>query len=380
MRAVAAGGGPIAVLLFCAACAPRVAPPDAGAHPLPVTVATVVRRDLPIYLEGLGSAVASRTVAVHTLVDGRLLDVFFNEGDAVRSGQLLALVDPDPFKAQLRQAKGALARDQALLRSSRINLERNVALRRQHLVAQQNVDDQRALVGQFKGATQLDRGQIDSAQLNLRYARITAPLDGVAGIRLVDPGNVVHAADASGIVIVTQIDPIAVLFTLPQDDLPQVSAALGRGPLTVELRSRNGDVRLGTGQVTALDNQINQTTATIRLKALAPNPERRLWPNQFVKARLLLTTQIGALVVPATAVQLGPEGSFAWVVDADDTVAMRKVQIALTMGEVSVVRSGLAVGERVVVEGQGDLGPGARVAVRAAEADGGAASDGGSAR
>jgi multidrug efflux system membrane fusion protein len=354
----------VLLLIHAAACEHRTGSHDAGVHAVPVVVAAAERRDVPIFLDGLGSAVALQTVAVHTQVDGKLLEVRFREGEEVRRGQLLALVDPDPFLAQLHQAEGALARDKALLRNSKLNLNRNVQLRGQHLIAQQNVDDQRALVGQYTGATRLDQGQIEAAKLNLRYTRIVSPVDGVVGIRLVDPGNIIHAADPNGIVIVAQVDPIAVLFTLPQDDLAEVAQALRQGPLTVEVLSRNGDAPLGTGQVTALDNQINQTTATLRLKAVAANPQHRLWPNQFVKAHVLLRVRKDALVVPVTAVQRGPEGNFAWVVGPDDTVAMRAVQLELTMGDLSIVRAGLQEGERVVVEGQADLGPDVHVMVR----------------
>jgi multidrug efflux system membrane fusion protein len=290
----------------------------------------------------------------------------------VRHGQLLALVDPDPFRAQLEQAQGALLRDAALLRASRINLARNQQLRRQNLVAQQNVDDQAALVGQYEGAVRVDRGQIANAKLNLKYARIVSPVDGVVGLRLIDPGNVVHAADQSGIVMVTQIDPISIVFTLPQDDFPQVSRALrDSGPLTVEIFSREGNLLLGRGLVTAIDNQINTTTATIRLKATVPNSGRLLWPNQFVKAHLLVATRANATVVPSTAVQRGPEGLFAYIVGTHDTVMVRKVQPELTTGDVSIIAQGLAPGDVVVTEGQNELSPGSRVAPRAANADGG---------
>src|SRR6185312_1171283 len=321
--------------------------------------------------------VAYKTIAVHTQVDGRLLEVDFAEGQDVRRGQLLALVDPDPFAAQLTQAEGALVRDSALLRSSRINLTRNQTLRKQNLIAQQNVDDQEALVGQYTGAVRVDRGLIATARLNLKYARIVSPVDGVVGLRLIDPGNIVHAADQSGIVMVTQIDPISIVFTLPQDDLPEVARALRReGSLTVEIFSRDGNLPLGRGVVTAIDNQINTTTATIRLKATAPNSERMLWPNQFVKAHLLVATRAHATVVPSTAVQRGPEGMFAYVVGANDTVAVRKVQPEVTTGDVSIIRGGLRPGEVVVTEGQNELSPGSKVAPRAASPDGGAG-DGG---
>jgi multidrug efflux system membrane fusion protein len=349
-----------------------------GERPIPVVVAGVEQRDVPVYLDGLGTVVAFKTVAVHTQVDGRLLEVRFVEGQDVRRGQLLALVDPDPFNAQLEQAAGALVRDTALLRSSRVNLARNQELRRRSLVAQQNVDDQAALVGQYQGAVRVDRGQIANARLNLKYARIVSPVDGVVGLRLIDPGNIVHAADASGIVMVTQIDPISIVFTLPQDDLPQVSRALREGALTVEIFSREGDLLLGRGVVTAIDNQINPTTATIRLKATAPNPGRMLWPNQFVKAHLLVTTRTNATVVPSTAIQRGPEGMFAYVVGPNDTVSMRPVQPELTTGDVSIIARGLQRGEVVVTEGQNEISPGSRVAPRHAGALDGGVSDGGS--
>ena len=356
----------------CEQAQARREPAKPGDRPIPVVIAEVAERDVPIYLDGLGTVVAYKTIAVHTQVDGRLLEVDFAEGQDVRRGQLLALVDPDPFAAQLTQAEGALVRDSALLRSSRINLTRNQTLRKQNLIAQQNVDDQEALVGQYTGAVRVDRGQIATARLNLKYARIVSPVDGVVGLRLIDPGNIVHAADQSGIVMVTQIDPISIVFTLPQDDLPEVARALRReGSLTVELFSRDGNLPLGRGVVTAIDNQINTTTATIRLKATAPNSERMLWPNQFVKAHLLVATRAHATVVPSTAVQRGPEGMFAYVVGANDTVAVRKVQPEVTTGDVSIIRGGLRPGEVVVTEGQNELSPGSKVAPRAASPDGG---------
>ena len=349
--------------------------PDGGAaRVVPVVARAVERRDVPIYLDGLGSVIAFLTITLHTQVDGQLQEVLFREGQHVKRDELLAIVDPRPFAAQLRQATGALARDRALYDDSRLNLARYQRLRERHLVAQENVDDQHALVGQYRGAMEIDRGQIATAKLNLSYARIRSPIDGVTGIRLVDPGNLVHAADTNGIVVITQLDPIAILFTLPQDDLPYVSQELARGPLTVELFSRDGKLPLGQGKVTVIDNQINQTTATLRLKAIAPNPERRLWPNQFVKAHLLLTVRRDATVVPSTAVQRGPQGSFAYVIGEDERVTARPVETELTQGELTIIKRGLTPGERVVIEGQNQLSPGARVSLRPPEsADGGEA-------
>ncbi len=347
----------------------------AGARAVVVSAATVERRDVPIFLDGLGTVVALRTVAVHTQVDGQLLEVAFREGQPVERGQLLARIDPRPFNAQLHQAEGALARDLALLEDAKLNLRRFSNLRKRHLVAQENVDDQRALVGQYQGAVRMDRAQIETAKLNLKYSRITSPVDGLAGIRLIDPGNVVHAADANGIVVVTQLDPIAVLITQPQDDLPEVARELKHGPLPVAFFQRDGERQIAAGQVSVIDNQINQSTATIRLKAIVPNAGERLWPNQFVKSHLRVTTRKGAIVVPATAIQRGPDGNFAYVIGADMTVSARPVRLESTMGDWSIVLAGLQPGERVVTEGHAQLGAGARVTIRTsagANPDGGA--------
>ncbi len=228
------------------------------------------------------------------------------------------------------------------------------------------MDNQEAAVGQFEGAVRIDQAQIGSARLNLDYARITSPIDGVTGVRLVDPGNLVHANDANGIVVVTQLDPVAVLFTLPQDYLPQVAQQMELGTLTVEAFSRDGSVKLGSGELLVIDNQINQNTATMRLKATFANPQRVLWPNQFVKARLLLTVRKGAIVVPSTAVQRGPEGTFAYVVGPDQTVQPRPIEVEMTQGDVAAIARGLSPGEVVVADGAAALRPGAKVAPRPA--------------
>jgi membrane fusion protein, multidrug efflux system len=339
---------------------------DRGAQPppVPVAVAPVARRDVPIYLEGLGSVVANRTVTVRTLVDGRLQEVRFQEGQQVHRGEVLAQVDPRPFQAQLDQAQGALLRDESQLRAARVNVERDQRLVKQSLIAQQQLDTDQATAGQLEGSVRMDQATIETAQLNLDYAHITSPVDGVTGIRAVDPGNVVHAADAGGIVVVTQLDPVGVIFSLPQDDLAELAEQQGRGSLPVEAWSRDGSARLGLGTLEVIDNQINQSTSTLRLKAILPNPRHLLWPNQFVNARLLLETRKGALVMPATAVQRGPSGTFAWVVDERGQAAQRPVRIELTQGDEVLLASGLSEGERVVVEGQNQLRQGARVAVR----------------
>lgn len=338
--------------------------PDAQARPVPVAAAAVARRDVPIFLDGLGNVTAFKTVTVKSQVDGRLDQVLFREGQVVRRGQVIAQIDPRPFQIQLRQAQGALARDQAQLKNARLTVERDRQLVAQRLIAQQQLDADVALAGQLEGAVQIDQAAIETARLNLDYARITAPIDGVTGIRLVDPGNVVHASDASGIVVITQLDPIAVLFTLPQDQLTPVSEQLTRGQLPVDAYSRDGSTLLGSGQLALIDNQINQATSTIRLKAIVPNPRRLLWPNQFVNVRLRLTTHTGALVMPATAIQRGPAGTFVYVIGSDMTAAPRPVEIASMQGDIAIVSRGVQEGERVVVDGQNQLMPGSRVVAR----------------
>ncbi len=351
----------------------RQQPPPAGAaqaqqRPVPVVTAQVQQRDLPIYLDGLGTVVAAKTITVRPQVEGRLESVIFREGQVVRRGEVLAQIDPRPFQVQLEQGKGALTRDAAQLRTARLALARNLELLREKLVSQQDVDNQEAVVGQFEGAARIDQAQIDSARLNLDYARITSPIDGVTGVRLVDPGNLVRATDPNGIVVVTQLDPVAVLFTLPQDYLPQVAQQMELGTLTVEAFSRDGGTKLGSGELLVIDNQINQNTATMRLKATFANPQRVLWPNQFVKARLLLTVRKGAIVVPTTAVQRGPEGTFAYVVESDQTVQPRPVEVEMTQGDVAAIARGLSPGEVVVADGAAALRPGAKVAPRPAAA------------
>ncbi len=335
----------------------------AAPRPVAVVTAPVEERDVPIVLDGLGTVVAYKTVTVHSLVDGRLDSVFFREGQEVKRGDLLAQVDPRPYQVQLHQAEAALARDSAQLAGNQRDLDRYATVGKRKLIPEQQVDDQRALVGQQEGGVRADRALIEQAKLMLDYARIRSPLDGVTGVRLVDPGNLVHPGDPTGIVVVTQIEPIAVLFTLPQDDLPQVSAAMAKDKLTVEARSRDGNTVLGSGTLELVDNQINTATATIRLKAIFPNPRRALWPNQFVKARLLLGVRKHAIGVPAVAVQHGPAGTFVYVV-ADRKAQPRPVEVVSIDSDWAVIGKGLKSGETVVTEGQFQLKPGAPVEAR----------------
>jgi len=332
----------------------------------PVITSTVEKRDVPIWLEGLGNIAAFYTVTVKTQVDGRIDRVLFTEGQRVHKGDVLVQIDPRPFAIQLESAQAALARDQAQLTNGNMNLERYRTLSAQKLIATQQFTDQQAAVAQLEGQIRSDQAAIDSARLNLDYARVTSPIDGVVGIRLVDPGNVVHATDPTGLVVVAQLDPIAMFFTLPEDDLALIRPAMANGPLTVEARSRDGDKLLGEGRLAVIDNEINQATATIRLKAVFDNPGQTLWPNAFVKARLRLSTLSNAVVVPTAVIQHGPQGTFAYVVGSDSTAAVRPVVIQTSAGDVAIIAKGLVPGERVVLEGQSQIRPGARVAAKPA--------------
>jgi len=335
---------------------------------VPVLTAPVTQRDVPVWLDGLGSVSAFYTVTVKPQVDGRIDKVFFNEGQKVKKGDVLVQIDPRPFTIQLQSAQANLARDAANLKNAQLNEDRYKTLQEQKLIATQQLTDQQASVAQLAAQIQSDQTQIESARLNLDYARITSPIDGVVGVRLVDPGNVVHAADAGGLVVVTQLDPIAVYFTLPEDDLSAVSGAMAQGTLAVEALSRDGDKPLGEGRLAVIDNEINQATATIRLKAIFDNPKQLLWPNQFVKARLRLTTRNNAVVVPAAVVQHGPQGTFAYVVGSDSTATVRPIVVDIVEGELAIISRGLKPGEQVVFEGQAQLRPGSKVAAKPAGA------------
>ncbi len=335
---------------------------------MPVVVADVVRRDFPIYLEGLGSVAAFYTVTLHSRVDGELERVAFEEGQTVHKGDLLVQIDPRPYEIQLHMAEANLARDKAQLKDNKINYDRYVDLRKQDLIAQQQVDDQLALVGQAEGTVKGDEAAVENAKLQLVYSRITSPIDGVTGVRLVDPGNIVHAADTTGIVVIAQLDPIAVFVTLPEDDLGEIARQMAKGPLSARAFSRDEKIDYGSGQVALIDNQINQATGTLRLKVLFPNPDHVLWPNQFVKVRVLLSTRKDAIVVATSVVQHGPQGSFAYVVKSDQTVEARTIKVGPVQGDQTLIEGGLEAGEVVVTDGQYKLRPGSRVTFKPAEA------------
>jgi len=331
---------------------------------LPVVISQLQTHAFPVLLEGLGTVTPLATVTVKPQVEGRLLSMAFSEGGAVRRGQLLAEIDPRPFRIGLAQARATLARDQAQLHNAQRDLDRYDTLRAQNLIAAQQLDAQRAQVEQLTAALAMDQAQVDDAALQLDYTRITSPIDGIAGIRRVDPGNLLRTTDTSGIVVLTQLDPIAVLFTLPQDELPRIAAALAAGPRKVVALSRAGEQILGTGKLTVIDNQVDASTGTVRFKAVFDNHEHALWPNQFVRARLEVSTDEHVLTLAAAAVQHGPNGTFVYVVDADNVAHMRPVTVAVLQGEDAVIASGLKAGERVVVDGQDQLKPNAKVEPR----------------
>ena len=336
---------------------------SAEGRPVPVQLAQVKREDLPVWLDGLGTVAAFQQVTVRAQVDGPLQKVLFTEGQTVKQGDVLAQIDPRPYLVQLHQAQGALARDTAQRDTAKRNYERDKSLHDQNLIAQATVDNDAGALGQAEGAMKIDQAQIEAAQLNLDYATVKAPLSGITGVRQVDAGNLVHQADANGIVVITAVDPAAVFFTIPQDKLPQIAAALARGDVPVEVSNRDGTQVLGKGKLAVLDNQINQTTATLRLKALIDNPNRILWPNAFVKARVLVETRKDAIVIPATAVQQGPQGSFVYVAGPDGTAQMKPIAVAFTTGENAVIDKGLEGNEQVVVEGQNQLRPSSKLAL-----------------
>jgi multidrug efflux system membrane fusion protein len=335
-----------------------------AAAPVPVLVATAEKRDLPVYLSGLGTVTASNTVTIKSRVEGPIVQVAFREGQEVKKGDLLLIVDPRPFEVQLSQARANLARDQAQLQDARINLKRNEALFEQGILPEQQRDSQAALVKQLEAATQVDEAQIDNAALQLGYTHITAPVSGRVGLRLVDVGNVVHPADQNGLVVITELEPITALFTLPEDTLPSVAEHMRSGPLTVEAWSRDDRTKIATGRLLTVDNQIDASTGTGRLKGVFENKDRALWPNQFVNAHLLIEVRKGQTVVPAAAVQRGSTGVFAYVVKPDHTVEVRPLKVALNQGGLAAIEDGIAPGEQVVTDGHEKVQAGSRVEVR----------------
>lgn len=332
---------------------------------LPVVVSNVTRSSIPNYLNGLGNVTAFYTVTVKSRVDGQLMKVDFNEGDLVKEGQVLGEIDPRPYQVLLEMAQGALAHDQALLDNAKVDLERYKGLK--DAIPSQQLDTQVALVAQYQATIKQDAANIDNANLQLTYAKITAPITGVVGLRLVDPGNIIHATDTTGIVVITQVQPIAVLFTIPEDNLPEVTQKLRAGAhLSVDAYSRDNSKKLASGMLTTLDNQIDATTGTSKLKAVFDNKDNSLFPEQFVNIRLLVNTLTDQLVVPNVAIQNGQQGTFVYTVDENSKVHLKPVQVGITTDTSADILSGLAEGDRVVVDGTDRLSEGLQVRVRPA--------------
>jgi len=334
-----------------------------GQQVIPVAVAPAVQKDMPVYISGLGSVEAFYTVTLKTRVDGPVDQVYFKEGQDVKKGDLLVQIDPRAYQVAVSQAEATLYKDQAQLTIAKRNFERYQDLFKQGIVSRQDFDAQESTFGALEGQVKADQAAVDNAKLNLSYCRITAPIPGRVGLRQVDPGNMVHSSDANGLLVITQLRPITTIFTIPEDSLPAVMKAEHEHSkqLEVDAFSRDNQTKLATGSLTTINNEIDQTTGTVKLKAVFDNTDGLLWPNQFVNARLLLDVKKNAVVIPAAAIQRGVQGTFVFVVGKDSTAQIRQVKMGVTDGNLIAVESGLTPGEQVVTDGQDKLQAGSKV-------------------
>jgi membrane fusion protein, multidrug efflux system len=339
------------------------APPPGGPPAIPVSAARVIKQGVPIYLKGLGSVQAFNAVLVRARVDGTLMQFPVTEGQEVKQGDLIAVIDPRPYQAALDAAMAKKDQDEAQLANARLDLQRYMSLAKQDFASHQQVDTQQSQVNQFTATIAGDNAAIEMAKLNLGYCFITSPVQGRVGLRQVDPGNLIHAADPAGIVTITQVHPISALFTLPQDSLPTISVAMEKGALPVVAFAADDRTELDRGMLLTPDNSIDASTGTIKLKATFPNPHNTLWPGQFINARLQLGTEPNALTIPSVAVQHGPAGLYAYVVSAESSVTRQPIEVGRDDGTLAVIAKGLTEGQQVVTEGQSRLQTGARVAI-----------------
>ena len=350
-------------------------PTDEGARPAgppaqTVRAAPVVKGDMPVTIDALGAVTPFATVTVKTQIAGKLMEVGFQEGQTVKVGDFLAQIDPRPYEAALAQAEGQLAKDSSLYAQAQADLARYETLNKQDSIARQQVDDQTFLVAQDKAAMASDQAQIDTAKLNIAYCRIVSPVNGRVGLRQVDPGNYLQPSDTTGIVVITQLDPISVVFSTPEDNLQQITARLNSGAtLSASVYDRSNVKEIAKGTLTTFDNQVDATTGTFKLRATFANPDNALFPQQFVNVRLLVDTVSGAALAPNAAIQLGANGSFVYVVNEDSTVSVRQVVTGPSDAQNSVIASGLKIGENVVIDGVDRLRDGAKVSVRNAAND-----------